>query len=279
MWFYYAMVAGFLSTISNLAGRYVLRGDKDAWAFSFYYSFFGAVVSLPFFLLQFHVATSFSLWVLVLLVSGLIVLQNFLVFKSNNTLEASISGAIVKFRLVWAFILGIFILHELFTWDKLIGTILTILAGLIIIHKFRAPKSLTGIGLAFTSTILYAVIILFYKFLFAGFNSVSLTFFIFLIPAGINFIFMPKALPRLKKMIQQDFRGVLLACILGAFSNLALNYALSIGEVSRVLVINEAFLVLTLVGEHIFLRERANMWTKIGAVVLATAGAILIRFS
>lgn len=279
MWFFYAIIAGILSTISNLAGRYVLRGDKDAWAFSFYFSFFGALISLPFMLFQFRVAHSFSLWLLILFVGALIVLQNLLIFKSTNRLEASIGGAIVKFRLVWVFLFGIFLLHELFSWEKMIGTILTISAGLVIIHKFRTPKSLVGVSLAFSSTILYAIIIVFYKFLFAQFNSASLTFFIFFIPAFINFIAMPRAVKRLGKFFYENKKGILFACVLGAFANLALNYALSIGEISRVLVITEAFLVLTLVGEHVFLKERENLWTKIAAVLLAVAGAILIRIS
>jgi hypothetical protein len=35
----------------------------------------------------------------------------------------------------------------------------------------------------------------------------------------------------------------------------------------------------TLVGEHIFLKEKEQIWIKWGAVALATIGAILIRLS
>jgi len=58
-----------------------------------------------------------------------------------------------------------------------------------------------------------------------------------------------------------------------------MNQGLSLGEASRVLVLIESFLVVTLVGEHLFLKEREHLNTKIIAVVAATIGAVLIRMS
>ena len=42
---------------------------------------------------------------------------------------------------------------------------------------------------------------------------------------------------------------------------------------------NEAFLILVLVGEHIYLKEREKTWIKAGTVALAVAGAVLIDLS
>jgi uncharacterized membrane protein len=58
-----------------------------------------------------------------------------------------------------------------------------------------------------------------------------------------------------------------------------MNYALSLGEASKTLVIIESFLVVTLIGEHLFLKERDSLSVKIIAVILATLGAVLIRLS
>ncbi len=280
MWLIFALLAGALYTGQGLLARHVLRGQKDAWAFSFYFSLVGAIVSLPFMLAAPKVPLSWQPWALALVVGLLVVGQNLLSFKSANYIEASLSGAITKFRLVWVFVLSVLILHSGFSWQKLAGTLLAVGAGLVIIHRFKRPKSFTGVALAFTATIFYAVVIILYKYLFASFNSVSLTFFVtFLPPVILNLIIMPHALERIKKILREDGKVVALACVLGALANLALNQGLSLSEASSVLVVNEAFLVVTLAGEHFFLKEKDLLWVKVVAVALATCGAILIRLS
>jgi drug/metabolite transporter (DMT)-like permease len=279
MWLFFALISGLFYTVQGLITRHILRGNKDAWAFSFYFSAIGAIVSLPFMLMNLKVATHFTGWALMILVGFLIVLQNFLNFKSANTLEASVGGSITKFRLVWVFLLGIIVLHEQSSWLKLIGTLTTVLAGVIILNKFRKPSSLTGVAFAFTATIVYGIIILLYKYLFSSFNTAGLTFFIFFIPAVLNLLIMPHALSRIKMMLREQRVPVILACGFGGFANLAMNQSLAIGEVSKALVIIEAFLVITLIGEHIFLKEKSQLLTKAVAVGLATVGAILIRLA
>ena len=90
---------------------------------------------------------------------------------------------------------------------------------------------------------------------------------------------MPHVFQRITKIVKEDGKLVFLACGLGALANLALNQGLSLNAASSVLVIIESFLVVTLVGEHIFLKEKEQVWVKVIAVLLATAGAILIRLS
>lgn len=280
MWLVFALLAGGLYTAQGLLSRHLLRGQKDAWAFSFYFSLIGALVSFPFMLTNIKVPQTVGPWILVGIVGLLIVGQNLLSFKSANFIEASLSGAITKFRLVWVFILSVIILHTAFSWQKLAGTLLAVAAGLVIIHRFKRPKSFTGVALAFSATIFYAIVIILYKYLFASFSPVSLTFFVtFLPPIILNLILMPHALQRIVKIFKENGLLVSLACGLGALANLALNQGLSLNEANSVLVIIEAFLVVTLVGEHIFLKEKEQLWVKVVAVILATAGAILIRLS
>jgi uncharacterized membrane protein len=138
---------------------------------------------------------------------------------------------------------------------------------------------LKGVGYALCSTIFYAIVIGFYKILFTSFNSQSLTFFIFLIPAVMNLIIMPDSIKRILMLMKEQGRFVVMACVFGGFANLAMNQSLAIGEASKVLVIIESFLIVTLVGEHVILKERNQLVIKIIAVILATSGAILIRLS
>lgn len=279
MWLIWALFSGLFYTASNLITRYILKDNKDAWAFSFYFSFIGAFVSLPFILHQFQGGKSWQMWMLMIFVGILIVGHNWLNFKSSNYLEASVNGAILKLRLAWVLIFSLIFFKESFSWYKLVGTFLAILAGVIIIQGIKRPNSIKGTILAFSSTIVYATVIMLYKILFADFNAVTLTFFIFLIPTIFNFVIMPKAIKRLKEIIRLNGKAVILACGLGGLANLAMNEGLVGAETTKVLVIIESFLVLALVGEHFWLKEKTYLRIKIVAVICATAGAILIRLS
>ncbi len=279
MWLIWALLSGLFYTASGLITRYVLKGNKDSWAFSFYFSFIGALISLPFILNQYQGGKSWQIWVLTFLVGILIVGHNWLNFKSSNYLETSVGGAILKLRLAWVLIFSIIFFQESFSWYKLAGTSLAVFAGIIIIRGIKRPNSVKGTLLAFSSTVVYAAVIMFYKILFKEFNAVTLTFFIFLIPSVLNFIIMPKAIHRLEKIIRLNGKVVILACGLGGLANLAMNQGLSGAEATKVLVIIESFLVLALVGEHLWLKERTYLPVKIAAVIAATTGAILIRLS
>lgn len=280
MWLIYALVSGAFFTGESLITRHVLRQGKDAWAFSFYFSLIGAIVTFPFFLASPKLPHTLMPWLLAIVVALLLVGNNLLMFKTFNVLEASLSGAILKFKLVWIFIFSIIFLGTPFSWQKMIGTILATCAGIVIIHNIRKPKTVSGVSYALTATVFNAALIILLKYLLGWFSPASLTFIpTFLLPAILNFALMPNAKQRVIKIYKEDGRMLTLACSLGAFANLALNKSLALGEATSVLVVIEAFLVLTLVGEHIFLKEKEHAWVKITAVVLATGGAILIRLS
>jgi len=280
MWLFFALISGVFYTAENLILRYLLRQQKDAWAFAFFYSAVGTVITLPFMLAMPKVPHELGLWLLVPIVGLLIVANNLLLFKSSGLLEASLVGALLKLRLVWVFILGVLILQTPFSWDRLLGTILAITAGLIIVHKFRKSGSITGVSLVVMATIFNASIVILSKYLLNSFNAVSLTFFVsFLPPMIIMLVVMPHALVRIKKLFKNDWPIVFAACACGAFANLALNAALSLHDATSVLVISETFLILVLVGEHTVLKEREHGWVKVLSVALAIAGAILIDIS
>jgi len=280
MWLFFALLSGFFYTGSNLITRHILKKDKnDAWAFSFFFSAVGALVSLPFMLLQPKIGTEIQPWFIMLLVGILIVIQNLLNFASSKYLSPSISGSITKFRLVWVMVLGIIILHESSHIFKITGTLFTVISGIIIMKKLSRPKDIKGVIYAFEATIFYAIVIILYKYLFSSFNSQSLTFFIFFIPMILNLFIMPNSIKRIQALAKNNYKMVFFGCALGGLANLAMNQGLSLGEASKVLVIIESFLVVTLIGEHILLKERKNLIIKVIAVISATIGAILIRIS
>lgn len=280
MWLILTLLTGLLYTAEELTKRYVLRAQIDTWAFSFFYSLVGAVVTLPFLLFSLQVPTSATSWLLVAGIGALIVANNWLFFKASGQIEASLVGSVMKIRLVWVFVLGLLILHEPFSWAKLFGTLLTIAAGLVIVHGFKRPKSIQGVTLVVAATVFNAGIIILAKYLLGTFSAISLTFFaFFLTPLVMNYVLMPNAANRIRHLSKSRMKGVIITCALGALANLTLIGALSLNDATSTIVVTEAFLILILVGEHIFLKEREYVWVKVVSVLLAICGAILIQIS
>lgn len=279
MWLALTLLTGVLITAEELTKRSTLRGQsKDTWAFSLFYSLIGTIITFPFMLTSLRVPRSLSAWLLVVLIGILIVANNWLFFKASGRLEASVLGSVMKLRLVWIFILGLLVLHEPFEIGKLAGTSLTILAGLAIVKGFKGPQSAEGITLALLTTVFNAGVIILAKYLIGPFSALSLTFFaFFLTPLVMNFVIIPNALDRIRKLSRNGLRGVIITCVLGAGVNLAMIGALALNSATSTVVITEAFLVLILVGEHVFLKEKDYVWVKLTSVVLAVAGAVLIQ--
>ncbi len=277
MWLTFAILAGLFFTLQGLLTRHILKGDKDAWAFSFYFSLIGTIVSFPFMLSNPKYPTSLLPWLLVIVVGIIIVGHNLLVFKASHFIEPSLSGAITKFKLIWILLMDSIIYGVVFSWELAAGALLTVAAGFVIVKKLKKPARMSGIWMTLGATLINASIVgLFYK-LFPHFNAVSLTFFVAFLPATIlNFILMPNARNRVVKIYKKDARNVSIACVLGALANLTMISALQRGNASSVLVILESFLIVTLVGEHFILKEKEAAWIKVLAVILAVAGASLI---
>ena len=280
MWLFYSVLSGALYTAESLLQRFHLRKQKDVWTFALFYTLIGTVVTFPFMLASPKLPSHPVSWILSALVGLLIVGNNLLFFKATGLIEVSVINSLLKLRLAWVFLFGILLLHDSFSWQELFGTILVIGAGWFILHNFKRPDSSKGILLIMVMTVVNASIIILFKYLLSSYNAVSLTFFADFLPATIfTLLIAPKAVARIKSISKDDWRIIFLACALGALSNLALNAALSLHNAAGVLVINEAFLVLVLVGEHTYLKERENTWIKVVSVLLAISGAILIDIS
>lgn len=104
MWLLFAVMSGLFSTASGLITRHILRKNSDAWAFSFFFSFIGALTSLLFFILSPRFPISFGFpWILMGIVGAFIVVQNLLNFSSSKHLVTkllAVAGATIGVILI-----------------------------------------------------------------------------------------------------------------------------------------------------------------------------------
>ncbi|HEX9804287.1 MAG TPA: DMT family transporter [Candidatus Dojkabacteria bacterium] len=275
MWILFSVLAGTCFSLSSLVSRYVLRAQKDSWAFSFFYSVIGALVVLPLFIFKAKVSDEFGDWLILILVSFLIVFHNYLLFKATNFLEASVTGSVLKFRLVFVFVFAVILSNTDANLAKIIGIIFAIISGVILLSGIGKRFSRKGIILTLLSTIVYASVVTIYSTLLESFNAISLTFFIFFIPGLINFVVIPDRVKRITKIILEDKKGIILASVFGALANIFIIQAFDLGDETSILLISEAFLIFTLLGEHIFLKEKEGLLKKILALIFASLAALV----
>lgn len=196
-WIVFSTISGTCYTISNIIARKVLSKSDDAWAYSFWFSFFGMIVTLPLAVLEPKfpsVQSNFWVYAVVTAMGLGIVGHNWLVFEATKRISASMVGIISKFRLLWALILGALWGLELLTYSKVLGVVAVVLSGALVFQGQKHKQSVLGNSLILISTILYATISLVIKWLLAhtDFSAASLTFgALFLGPTIINAALMP----------------------------------------------------------------------------------------
>ena len=279
MWILFALLSGLFYTISGLVSRYILKGDQDAWAFSFYFSAIGAAVILPFALTNFKIPESWLPWGVMVLVGGGVVLHNWLSFRASNFLEASVVGTLTKARLVWVLLLSALFLGERLTSLNILGTAVTIASSWILLGQFKNMNRGKGVVFILAATVIYSLLTITTKYLLNFYSPSTMTFFIFLVPAVLNFIVMPNAWERIYTLFTTQSKQVALACVTGGLANIAMFQAFSLGSPTAVIVIIEAFLVVTLIGEQVILKETQFWQKKVIAVTLAVVGAILLTLT
>jgi drug/metabolite transporter (DMT)-like permease len=277
MWFTYAILAGLTYTFSRTIERHLLKGNKNFWAYSFWFSAIGALIAFPFMIIDAQLPELNYYWLLMLAVGIMITLHNFLNFKAVTFIGPSLHGAITKSRIIWIFIFGLIFLQENFTYNKLIGVILTVLAGILLISKFKTKEHISGFIYSLSPTIIYAAVITLYSVLFREFNTASLTFFIFLIPAILNLTLMPGSTSKVISFLKINPIFIISAAAFAGFGNLAMNQALKIGDQTQVIIIIETFAILLIGLEYFVLKEKEKPLVKIIALGMAVAGAIIVK--
>lgn len=279
MWLLFSIISGVLASAQSLIARMFLKNIKDAKAFSFYFSIIGSLVTFPFALSYGQFSRNIDAWIILLIICVLIVIHNWLFFAATKYIEPSIQSTVNRFRLIWIFLVGVLIFSEATSPMKLIGTVLTISAGIVLISKYRTGMKLRGIIFMIICTLISTLVVASYKPLMTEFNGIALGFLVFLFPAVIIFIALPDRFNRIVNLYRNNNgkKWLILSGVCGGLGNLAVMIAFQTGELSRVVVVTESFLFLTLIGEAIILKERSNLKLKVLAVILSVIGAILVQ--
>jgi drug/metabolite transporter (DMT)-like permease len=276
MWFIYALITGIFFAINGLIIRYYAKKNKDSLITSFYFSFFSAVLLLPFFIYEFKVPLNLVFWGGILLIGVVLVVGNMFSFRAAQLLGASTQNTIGKIRLLFMVLAGVVLFNEVLTLKMVIGMILILAASILVIdyrNWHASKKGVLFIIIATMTSPIYAIVL---KSIIGDSGVFTVTFLVCLFPAIINAAVIPNFIDRIKLKLS-DFKVLILIAVVGVIANLSLIKALSYNSLAGIYFIIDASLVVILFGEHFVLKEKERLAWKTIAVVLAIAGAVLIQ--
>jgi drug/metabolite transporter (DMT)-like permease len=275
MWLLYALIGGIATAFGSLISKKSVAYVKDPWMRSFYFSFFFLILIIPFFLFEFDIPKDFSTIIMLILASIAVVIGNYLIFKSYMYLNASSINVIQKLKLAWILIIGIVFLKQSLQLKDIIGMTIIFAASLIIIDYKNWKTNYHGVMSVIVSTLAFSAYAFAISLLSQKVKPFSLLFFLTIIPV-IMYCFIIKDL---KKRIIETYkktRIMILAAAIGVVYNLCMVLGVK-EEPTKVFFVIEAGIILIVIGEYFWMKDKRNILLKILAVALAIAGAILLR--
>lgn len=258
-----------------------MKGDRsDPYSYAVVFHCFLGLLNLG--LALWH-GSRFSLFsgnlFLLLLASALWGVCSIFLFKALQLVEASEATIVSSLKVVFTIVASIAFLHEVFDGQKVIGTIIILVATLLVVdlkNGFRLNKG---------------VIYILFMALFAGlaivadsanvqhYDVIAYNTLANFLSGLVILLFAPKSLGQWRHFVQPGFLKKMLP--LGVFSTAqgilyltALTYG---GNTAQVGTIRQASVIVTVILAVLFLRERDKLGRKLAAAVLVTVGVILLR--
>ena len=276
MWFLLVLVSGLSSSLQQIVHRYVLREEKDSVVYSLLFQLTTALVVVPLLVLNLRFPP-FGLPYLGILASSILSGSYlFLSIKAHNYAEVSMSAVAAQTKAIWAWLLGVTFLGESPGLVEFLGVLL-IFAGVSIATFKKRLKFNKGILLVILAAIVGSVETVFDKYALHFFPVPVFVFIVSLFPVlmMLPVINTPKA--RIKRFFKGKNRNVFLTGVLAAISYYSIMWAISLGEISKIVPISQAFTVVTVIGGIFMLKEKGNVWEKVFGGFLAVLGVILVK--
>ncbi|HEU5379430.1 MAG TPA: EamA family transporter [Ktedonobacteraceae bacterium] len=222
-----------------------------------------------------HLIPNFALMVILLSVA------NVLTSRALQLISAAELMIIMGSRSLWAIFVAILFLHEVYTLERAIGTVLILLSVYLVSYK----KSLKVIHFS-KGELLAAIAAMCFGIEFANDAYIARTvdvstyeIFVFLLPALAILMRYPNAIRRLKSVLHSRLMLQLLPLtILSALATIPLLLAYQVGRnESQIAPLYEMTTVLTVIFSILVIKERAYIARKLLGACVSVLGVILLR--
>ena len=270
-----------LFSVNSLFHRVLMKDEKsDPYAQTVAFYGLGAVCAFIIAILRggFHYQISPNQLPLFFLLVIFATSAPVLIFKALKLIESSESTIVLSSQKLWI-VLGAFIfLHEAFSTQKLLGTII-ILIG-IAIAQWRNQKFVINKGIVFVllSALSYAIgdIISFY--ILRDFDAASFTVYLCIIPVITLLILRPKTIRNLVFYSRPKYAlSITAVSINDTVATLAMYVAYQVGRnASQIAPITATQTIISVLLAILILKERNYMPQKILGAFIVVGGVMLV---
>ncbi len=199
-------------------------------------------------------------------------------FTALKFIEASEVTILSSARVLITILASIIFLQETFNVQKILGTIIILLAILLVANIKNGIKFNKGILYIFATTLFSGLAIVVDSFNVQHYDVISYVTIANFLIVIILLLFYPKAIQQWRHFTKPNFlKKMLPLVIFSLIQGLAYLFALSYGgNTAQVGTIRQASVIVTVILAVIFLGEKDNLFRKLIAAVLVTFGVILL---
>ncbi len=277
-WFTLSLLAGFTFDAARVAARVSLKGKGDPMAYTAIHDFIAGIALLPFIFTELHFPTLSSTWLYFLAYVFFAFLTDWLAFLALKNINVSEYQILNQTRHIFVLIGGFLLFSEAITGSK-IALITLIIFGVVIATYEKSKLKLNrGILYALLSTFFAVITFHFVKLTVIDFSETAAASLGLIGIALLSFICLKFRTSKIRKELNLNAKGLILAGVLFAGFELAIFFALKVGEISKVIPVTQSSLIFAVLGGILFLGERSRLWQKIIGTSLICLGIVLMYF-
>lgn len=280
-WFVLTILSVFLGSIANVLQRVLMKHDKsNPYSYAIVFHLLLGILNLAFGIFYGVNFTYHGEYIqFLLLSSALWGACSVFLFKALQLLESSEVTILSTLRVPITIIAAIFLFSEAFNIQKILGTLIILIATFLVTTQKKGFKVNKGVLYVFGVALFSGLGIIVDSFSVKHFDAIFYNTITNFLIVPILLAFRPRALKEWKHFFHLSFLQRMLP--LGIFSTAqAITYLYSLtepGYTSQIAAIRQSQLIVTVILAVIFLNERGNIMRKIVAAVLVTGGVILLR--
>lgn len=280
-WFLLTILSVLFGSVANVLQRVLMKGDKsNPYSYAIVFHLLLGVLNLAFGLFygaDFTFKSEYALFIL--LSSVLWGACSVFLFKALKLLQSSEVTILSTLRVPITIIAAIILFHESFGILKIIGTVVILIATLLVINQKGKFKFNEGILYVLGVALFSGLGIITDSFSVKHFDAVFYNTITNFLIVPILLAFRPRALKEWTHFFKPNF--LIRMIPLGIFSTAqAIFYLYSLtseGNTSQIAAIRQSQLIVTVLLAIIFLHERSNLVRKLIAAVLVTGAVILLK--
>lgn len=274
--FFLIILSGVLAGITEVLMKKGTEEKFRSESYLFVMVVLGAIFSLPFFLFDPKVPTSFWPWLWILITSIGYVFGNIFLISSYKLEDLSNIVLVSRVSIVISFFAGVLLFQEKFGGNKVLGIVLILIAILSIFWERKKVKSIKGLLFALAAGTGYSLAFIGTTYSLEFFSPFAYILFPYLGVALIT-VFFPKVLSEAKQIAKSRLKILALSQLTSVGGYFLFLVGISKVGLSVGNPINESMGVLTpVVLGMILFKERARIGYKIVGLLLLLLGVYLI---